>query len=108
MPGIYKLKECPSCGAEHRKRGPYCSRSCGNKRTPTDEHKQKIADANRKHMAGDSDSAEKSKWLITHQRRGDGKTTKELYAEMEEYGVVPPDDLGYAYEKDTDGDIWTS
>jgi pentatricopeptide repeat protein len=59
-------------------------------------------------MAGESDSAEKSKWLITHQRRGDGKTAKELYAEMEEYGVVPPDDLGYAYEKDTDGDIWTS
>jgi pentatricopeptide repeat protein len=58
-------------------------------------------------MASDKPAAEQSKWLITQQRRGDGKTSEELYREMEEYGVVPPDDLGYSYLKDTNGDIWT-
>lgn len=27
MPGVYKKKNCPVCGVEHRGRGPYCSRS---------------------------------------------------------------------------------
>lgn len=101
------MKECPQCGAEHRKRGPYCSRSCGNKRTYTEEQKEVKRVAQRNHMASEHPSAEKSKWLITHQRRGDGKTAEQLYAEMEEYGVVPPTDLGYSYERDTDGDIWS-
>lgn len=30
MPGQYKKKECPSCGAIHRGRGQYCSKSCSN------------------------------------------------------------------------------
>jgi hypothetical protein len=28
----YREKECPHCGTTHKKRGPYCSRSCGNHR----------------------------------------------------------------------------
>ena len=32
-------KSCPSCGLLHIKRGPYCSRSCGNSRTYTPEQK---------------------------------------------------------------------
>ena len=32
MPGIFREKECPRCGIKHRKRGPYCSASCGNVR----------------------------------------------------------------------------
>lgn len=30
MPGVYREKECPSCGVKHRKKGPYCSQSCAN------------------------------------------------------------------------------
>jgi hypothetical protein len=30
MPGVYKLKECPECKKEHRKRGPFCSQACSN------------------------------------------------------------------------------
>ena len=33
-------KSCPRCGAKHTKRGPYCSRSCGNVREHTDEDKE--------------------------------------------------------------------
>ena len=84
MPNVYRLKECPTCGVEHRRRGPYCGRSCANKsRTLTDDTKRKIADGNRKHMASDSPSAEKSKWIITQQRAGHGKTEETLEREME-------------------------
>ena len=34
-------KKCPKCGTNHNKRGPYCSRSCGNGRVWTDEDKEK-------------------------------------------------------------------
>lgn len=34
-------KICPKCGTNHNKRGPYCSRSCGNGRAWTDEDKEK-------------------------------------------------------------------
>ena len=107
MPNVYRLKECPTCGAEHRKRGPYCSRSCGNHRTYTQEQKEAKRVGMRKHINSDSPVAERQRWLITQQRRYDGKTEAELYAAMEEFGVVPPTDLGYAYEQDTDGDIWS-
>ena len=35
----YKQKTCPRCGTVHKKRGPYCSRSCGNVREHTEEDK---------------------------------------------------------------------
>lgn len=40
MPNVYREKECPSCGTKHRKRGPFCSMSCGNKRVHTEEDKK--------------------------------------------------------------------
>jgi DNA repair exonuclease SbcCD ATPase subunit len=50
MAGVYRLKECPSCGVEHRKRGQYCSQSCANsERVTTDETKKKLAEANREY-----------------------------------------------------------
>jgi hypothetical protein len=30
MPGVYKLKKCPECNKEHRKKGIFCSQSCSN------------------------------------------------------------------------------
>ena len=30
MPGVYRLKQCPQCQKEHRKRGPYCCQGCHN------------------------------------------------------------------------------
>lgn len=50
MSGVYRLKECPSCGVEHRKRGQYCSQSCANsERVTTPETKKKLAEANREY-----------------------------------------------------------
>jgi hypothetical protein len=47
MPGVYKKKNCPSCGVEHRKQGKYCGQSCAAKvsnaqREVTEETKEKI------------------------------------------------------------------
>ena len=30
MPGVYRLKLCPNCDKEHRKKGNYCSQSCAS------------------------------------------------------------------------------
>lgn len=37
MPGVYREKDCPTCGTKHRKKGLFCSRSCGNGREFTEE-----------------------------------------------------------------------
>jgi hypothetical protein len=50
----YKEKTCLKCGVKHYKRGEYCSRSCGNSRKPTAEHKEKVAEAKREwHQTSD-------------------------------------------------------
>lgn len=36
----YKEKNCVRCGKKHRKRGPYCSMSCGNVRSFTEAEKE--------------------------------------------------------------------
>lgn len=43
MPGVYRKKQCPTCGVEHRRRGVFCSKSCSN-RGRDDEYKQKMRD----------------------------------------------------------------
>jgi hypothetical protein len=39
----YREKTCPTCNTVHRKRGPFCSRSCGNARVHTKEHIQHLS-----------------------------------------------------------------
>ncbi len=38
MSGQYKLKECPACNKEHRKRGLFCSQSCSNVDRPVTDN----------------------------------------------------------------------
>ncbi len=46
MVGIYRKKICPVCSIEHRKRGPYCSRShAAQDRTVSSETKAKLSEA---------------------------------------------------------------
>lgn len=49
MPGVYREKLCPTCGISHRKRGPYCSRSCGNIREHTEETKEKLRESRKEY-----------------------------------------------------------
>jgi hypothetical protein len=41
--GKYREKVCPRCGNSHRKRRKFCSRSCGNQRNHTEEHKEALS-----------------------------------------------------------------
>ena len=51
MVGIYRKKTCPVCGIEHRKRGPYCSRSHAlSDRVVKPETVEKIRESNKKRM----------------------------------------------------------
>jgi hypothetical protein len=56
----YKTKICPTCGKEHKKRGPYCSRSCGNHRTFTDAQKAVLAVKLKEKVETDYDFREKA------------------------------------------------
>lgn len=40
------MKTCPKCGTEHNKSGNFCSRSCANSRSFTNESKEKKRKAN--------------------------------------------------------------
>lgn len=63
MPGVYRKKNCPQCGVEHRKRGPFCSQGCHNShRDVSDkqrEHGRKMGQEN----AGRPDLIAKAKML---------------------------------------------
>lgn len=43
------MKTCPKCSTAHSNNGAYCSRSCANSRTFTEESKQKKKHANTKY-----------------------------------------------------------
>ena len=38
MSGQYKIKKCPACNKEHRKRGLFCSQSCSNVDRPVTDN----------------------------------------------------------------------
>lgn len=46
-----KVKVCPTCGTEHTKRGLFCSISCGNVREHDKESNRKAADTMRAYYA---------------------------------------------------------
>jgi hypothetical protein len=47
MGGVYRLKQCPACGIDHRKRGLFCGQSCANSaRVITDATKDKMSRSN--------------------------------------------------------------
>ena len=90
----YKEKICPKCGVKHNKRGEYCSRSCGNSREPTTEHKQKIAEVKRQWHAT-SDAA----GIVAHNFISRG-----LNKDPEPVPPQNPIDLGNRFVQD--GDLW--
>lgn len=94
-------KICPRCGVTHRKRGDYCSRSCGNVRVHTEEDKavrsQKLLEYHQtpEGMA----TREKSSRIMTAKRKGE--EWEEV--NVEEYAVNIPDVTDYVADYD---DTW--
>lgn len=58
MAGVYREKECPTCGTKHRKKGPYCSKTCSNKGRD-DTYKEKMRD-----MMLHSDAGQVRAWSL--------------------------------------------
>jgi len=94
-------KTCPRCGTTHNKRGPYCSRSCGNVREHTEEDKsirsQKLLEY---HQTPEGVATrEKSSRIMTAKRKGE--EWEEV--NVEEYAVNIPDVTDYVADYD---DTW--
>lgn len=88
----YREKECPHCGTKHRKRGPYCSRSCGNHRTWTKEQKEVFSEKKKEYLYT-TDEGEMERWRVN--------------ANEEDEPMAPRQrkELGYGQFIE-DGDLW--
>ena len=92
-------KTCPTCGTTHNKRGPYCSRSCGNIRVHTEEDKQirrkKLLEYHQTPEA--VATREKAAKHITAYNKGEDIEI----LDMDEYVVNIPDVTDYVAEYDS-------
>ncbi len=91
-------KTCPRCGTEHTKRGPYCSRSCGNVREHTEEDKairsQKLLEYHQT-PEGAATRIKAGKYLSAY------KKGEEIdMVDVEEFAVNIPDVTDYVSEYD--------
>ena len=107
----YKEKTCPTCNTLHNKRGPYCSRSCGNHRVHSKKHKELLAIKQSAHMNSNAAIEQKNHVteIITLERK---KLANKADADLQEMTLddvyVPP----ITYNTDAnqfvaDGDLWT-
>lgn len=96
------VKTCPRCNKQHSKRGPYCSRSCGNVREHTDEDKavrsQKLTEY---HLTPEGAATrEKSSRMMS--AKNTGKEWEEVG--VEDFAVDIPDVTDYVADYD---DTWS-
>jgi uncharacterized Zn finger protein (UPF0148 family) len=91
----YKEKTCPACGTKHKKRGEFCSRSCGNKRNHTEDTKEKIAAAKREWHATSETAA-----VAAH-----NYTSKRINGEPDPVPPVTPTPVRHN-QFVQDGDLW--
>ena len=95
MSGQYKLKRCPSCNKEHRKRGLFCGQSCANtNRVTTEETKSKLRLANREYQLT-------PEAMVSRQRNSHDMLTVEDFAV--DIPDLPPDLSDWSeYDKTSD------
>lgn len=99
MPNVYREKECPACGTKHRKKGLFCSRSCGNVREHTEEDK-KIRSIKAREYAQTPEgiaSAQKARRVLIAVNKG--QEFNEVT--MDEFAVDIPDVTDYNLEYDS-------
>ena len=99
MPGVYKLKTCPVCGIEHRKRGPYCSRSHAlSDRVVSKETVEKIRESHRKRLEDKSSDA--------YLEATDNLRAAAAMSKGRDTTPIPPRQHGYRPGETIDGDYW--
>ena len=105
----YKPKNCPTCNTAHTKRGPYCSRSCGNSRSFTPEEKANLSAKQIAHLNSDADTAEETRWRYTEIGRihREARLNPTLIDKStDDYNVIParlPEGNTFV----SDGDLWS-
>jgi uncharacterized C2H2 Zn-finger protein len=90
--GQYREKQCPHCGTLHRKKGDYCSRSCGNHRTYTRAQREEKSKKQTDFLNSDSPVAEQSKWIISEIGRFARHAKQEPIMKeksWDDYNVIP-------------------
>lgn len=90
MPGVYREKECPTCGTKHRKKGRFCSKSCSNAGRD-EETRAKLSATAIEHNN------------IAHTALATGKIQEP--PDPNNYGKFFLDDNQFI---DRDGDLWTT
>ena len=98
MPGVYRLKKCPTCGTEHRKRGQYCSRSCGNHREFNQQHRENLAKSAYERMTNTDEGQLLAFRLAELKRTG---------LSDEDYTLLPPNSDTTPDGFVAGGDFWT-
>ncbi len=85
MPGVYRKKNCPNCGVEHRGRGQFCSVACSNSfREVKQETKDKISEIQKEY--GAMTAARQRKIGEDNKKRAAG----EYVLQDEDWCIVPP------------------
>ena len=91
-------KTCPRCGTTHKKRGPYCSMSCGNVRVHSEEDKairsQKLLEYHQ--TPEGAATREKSSRISSAMKKGEEWSS----VEIDDYAVNIPDITDYVAEYD--------
>lgn len=101
MPGVYRKKNCPQCGVEHRKRGNFCSVACSNShRTISDKTKllhQYNSREWKKSPEGIATTKKFARDIEKHKRRQSG----EYVPDEDDWYILPEHD-----EVDTNDEGW--
>ena len=107
----YKTKTCPTCNTTHKKRGLYCSRSCGNSRTFTQKERKSRSEKLTKYQNAPEQldvrnhAAER---IALVQKKNAAKDDADLQAMTLDDVYVPPVTLNTDHNQFVaGGDLWT-
>ena len=92
----YKEKTCPKCGVTHKKRGEFCSRSCGNTRAHKPETKALLSVKQTEWLTSGANEAEVAKHNFISKRNN---------GEPDPVAPMKPIDIGSGRFVQ-DGDLW--
>lgn len=87
MPGVYRKKNCPHCGKEHRGRGQFCSQACSNShREVKPETRAKLSEIQQEYAAQTSARLKKEHEDERKRKRG------EYVLQDEDWFIMPEGD----------------
>ena len=88
-PPIYKKKNCPQCGVEHRKQGQFCSQGCHNRfrGARSEETKAKISETKKQWYQSPDGMRDRDRMKLNMKLKAEGRDT----ITSEDYYIEIPD-----------------